>query len=159
MVRSGNTQYISDSLKLNLNASGMKTLSGESFITPRRLGKLKQQMLLLPASVADGKGQDFSLYGEVFKVDRYRRIMYAMFLNPKTLETFSVELPFDHPRLMWFKYIPPPPTPIKLPGTPRLAIESTPKLQEEKKEEDQRESSQALVVVAPIVPKKVACSP
>ena len=62
--------YGSDSLKLNLNGSGMKTLSGESFITPRRLGKLKQQMLLLPASVADGKGQDFSLYGEVFKVGR-----------------------------------------------------------------------------------------
>ena len=77
--------------------------------------------------------------------------MYALFLNPKTLETFSVELPFDHPRLLWFKYIPPPPTPIKLP-TPRVIVEPTlPKEPlEEKKEE------QALVVAAPIVPRKVA---
>ena len=135
----------------------MKTLSGESFITPRRLGKLKQQMLLLPASVADGKGQDFSLYGEVFKVDRYRRIMYAMFLNPKTLETFSVELPFDHPRLLWFKYIPPPPTPIKIP-TPRLVVEPTPPPEEKKvveKKEEETTETQAIVVAAPIVPKKV----
>jgi hypothetical protein len=38
-------------------------------------------------------------------VDRYRRIIYVQLLS-LTLKLYTVELPFDHPRLMWFTYNP-----------------------------------------------------
>jgi outer membrane biosynthesis protein TonB len=56
------------------------------------------------------------VYGEVFKVDRYRRVVHALFLHPKTHETYALELPFDHPKLLWFKYVAPPPTPRPSPA-------------------------------------------
>jgi len=104
----------STALALPLDKTGVLLQSGTVEISPRRVTKLRAQ--LLPAGVADVKGQDFSVYGEVFKVDRYRRVVHALFLHPKTHETYALELPFDHPKLLWFKYVAPPPTPRPSPA-------------------------------------------
>ena len=80
-----------------------KTLSSprkmELFTSPR-------WEALVAVSVSRGEGPDHSLIGEVTRVDKHRRIIHTQLLNASTLDFYTVELPYDHPRLLWFSYDP-----------------------------------------------------
>ena len=57
-------------------------------------------------AVSKGEGPDHFLIAEVLRLDKHRRIIHAQLLHATTLEFYTVELPYDHPRLVWFLYEP-----------------------------------------------------
>lgn len=61
---------------------------------------------LVSVGVSRGEGPDCGLIGEILRVDKHRRIIHAQLLNLSTLNHYTVELPYDHPRLVWFSYDP-----------------------------------------------------
>jgi hypothetical protein len=77
-------------------ASPRRTVQATS---PRKEG-------LVSVGVSRGEGPDCGLIGEILRVDKHRRIIHAQLLNLSTLNHYTVELPYDHPRLVWFSYDP-----------------------------------------------------
>jgi hypothetical protein len=77
-------------------ASPRRTVQATS---PRKEG-------LVSVGVSKGEGPDCGLIGEILRVDKHRRIVHAQLLNLSTLNHYTVELPYDHPRLVWFSYDP-----------------------------------------------------
>ena len=67
--------------------------------TPRKEG-------LVSVGVSRGEGPDCGLIGEILRVDKHRRIIHAQLLNLSSMVYYTVELPYDHPRLVWFSYDP-----------------------------------------------------
>ena len=61
---------------------------------------------LVSLAVSRGEGPDHFLIAEVLRLDKHRRIIHAQLLHPTTLQYYTVELPYDHPRLVWFLYEP-----------------------------------------------------
>ena len=61
---------------------------------------------LVSLAVSRGEGPDHFLIAEVLRLDKHRRIIHAQLLHPTTLQFYTVELPYDHPRLVWFLYEP-----------------------------------------------------
>lgn len=61
---------------------------------------------LVSVGVSRGEGPDCGLIGEILRVDKHRRIIHAQLLNLSSLNHYTVELPYDHPRLVWFSYDP-----------------------------------------------------
>ena len=61
---------------------------------------------LVSVALSRGEGPLHGLIGEVLRVDKHRRMMHVQLLNLRSLDYYTIELPYDHPRLLWFFYDP-----------------------------------------------------
>jgi ribosomal protein L35AE/L33A len=71
----------------------------ECMLSARREG-------LVSVALSRGEGPLHGLIGEVLRVDKHRRMMHVQLLDLRSLDYYIIELPYDHPRLLWFAFDP-----------------------------------------------------